>query len=290
MESLATVWLPLALAIVMFSLGLGLSVSDFQRLVRRPKPLVIGVAVQMVGVPALAYAIVVLLDLPRDLALGMMILAVCPGGAASNVLTRYVGGDVALSISLTGLVNLASIFTVPLLVAFFADRFIGIDAASLDVTALAISMFNVCAIPVIIGLLLRHFAPRLTRRIEGAVSALSHLLFAVIIAAALALSWTVLGDTIGTLAPALLAFAAVLLATAFATARLFRASHEESIAIAIEAAIQNTTMGLAVAAFVAERAGGMTVLGLPSGAYGIMMYLVCVPVILSLRQWQPRPT
>jgi BASS family bile acid:Na+ symporter len=284
MDNLATVWLPLALAVVMFSLGLGLRMADFARVARRPLAFGVGVLAQMVAVPAIGYALVVLLGLPAELALGLMILAICPGGATSNILTKYAGGDVALSISLTGIINLASIATVPFLVAVFADRLLGIDAVAIDVTTLGISMFNVCAFPVLLGMMLRHYEPALADRIEGFMARVAHVLFAVVVVVALATNWPALAENITTLAPTLLAFNVAILVAGFALARLCRLGDAEAATIAIETGIQNTTMGIAVAALIAERAGGLPALGLASAVYSITMYLVCIPAVLLLRR------
>src|SRR5690606_24137663 len=123
MDVLITVFLPLALAVIMFSLGLGLTLADFKRVLLQPKAFAVGAASQLLLIPLVAYALAVIFNLPPELAVGVMILSLCPGGVTSNVLTKYGKGDLALSISLTGIISLVAVVTVPFMVAFFAGHF-----------------------------------------------------------------------------------------------------------------------------------------------------------------------
>src|SRR5690606_3848730 len=118
-DMLLTVFLPLALAIIMFSLGLGLTLADFRRVLLQPKAFAVGAASQLLLIPVVAYVLAVIFNLPPELAIGVMILSLCPGGVTSNVLTKYGKGDLALSISLTGIISLVAVVTVPFMVAFF---------------------------------------------------------------------------------------------------------------------------------------------------------------------------
>ena len=179
MDVLITVFLPLALAVIMFSLGLGLMLADFKRVLLQPKAFAVGAASQLLLIPLVAYAQAVIFNLPPELAVGVMILSLCPGGVTSNVLTKYGKGDLALSISLTGIISLVAVATVPLLVAFFADRFMGLDAPPVDVTALGLSMFLITAVPVVLGMLVRGLASGFAQRIEGIVEKIALALFAI---------------------------------------------------------------------------------------------------------------
>lgn len=283
MDSFVTSFLPLALAIIMFSLGLGLTVEDFIRIARRPRTFAVGAVSQMISIPIVAWCVAVLFRLPAELAMGLLILAICPGGVTSNILTKYGRGDVALSISLTGIINLISVFTVPFLVAIFANHFLGIDAAWIDVTTLGISVFVISAIPVMLGIMLRHYAETLAAAIEPVLSAVSLLLFGLVIVGALAANWTSFIHNIAALAPALMLFNLLLLAIGLGLARVFSLDRAAGTTIAIETGIQNTALGVTVGSLIAEQAGGMPPFSLPSAIYGVTMYLVAVPFMLWRR-------
>ena len=145
MDSLITVFLPLSLAVIMFSLGLGLTIDDFKRIATRPKAFAVGAFSQLVTIPVVAYVLAVLFKLPPELALGLMILSLCPGGVTSNLLTKLALGDLALAISLTGITSLVAVFTMPPMVAMFANQFMGLDAPPINVTRLGVSMFVITA-------------------------------------------------------------------------------------------------------------------------------------------------
>lgn len=283
MDSLITVFLPLALAIIMFSLGLGLTVADFARVASRPKAFAVGALAQLVAIPIAAYAMAIAFGLPAELAVGIMILSFCPGGVTSNVLTKYGKGDLALSISLTGVISLVAVLTVPLLVRFFAGHFMGVDAPPVNVTSLAVSMFLITAVPVAIGIALRHFATGFAVAAEPFVEKLALVLFVVVVIGALAANWSLFVANLTTLAPALVSLNIILLAVGLALARGFALSREEATAISIETGIQNATLGITVGSLIVEQAAALPPFSLPSGVYGITMYVVSIPFVLWRR-------
>ena len=284
MDGFASVFLPLALAVIMFSLGLELTVADFTRIAMRPKAFALGAISQMVVIPAVAYGVAALFRLPPDLSLGLMILAFCPGGVTSNILTKYARSDVALSISLTGVISLAAVFTVPFLVAVFAEHYLGIEAREINVTTLGISMFNICAVPVMLGIMTRHYAPGLAATIDAPLANIVLVLFALVVGGAVAANWTPFVETIALLAPALVLLTVVLLAIGLALARLFSLGRKEATAISIEIGIQNTAMGVTVGTLIAEQASGLPPFSLPSAVYGVVMYLAAIPFVLWRRR------
>lgn len=255
MDVLITVFLPLALAIIMFSLGLGLTLDDFRRVFVAPKAFGIGALSQIVVLPVVAYAVVLLFRLPAELAVGLMILSFCPGGVTSNILTKFARGDLALSISLTGVVSLVSVVTVPLLVAFIADHFMGVEAPPVNVTSLAVAMFAITALPVVLGMVVRHFAPGLTGRIETFVERLAVILFVIVVVGALAANWTLFVDNLAVLGPAVVVLNAALLAIGLGLARLFALDGKQATAISIETGIQNATLGITVGSLIVEGFG-----------------------------------
>ncbi len=283
MGILLSVFLPLSLAIIMFSLGNGLTVADFQRVAKRRFAFLVGAINQMLILPIVAFVIAILFVLPGEIALGLMILASCPGGVTSNLLTKFAKGDVALSVSLTAVISLVSIVTIPILVATSASYFMGLDAPDINVTSLAIAMFLITALPVAAGMSLRHFAPDFSQRADRFLSMTATILFVVIIIGALATNWGVFLENLPRLAPALVLLNVVLLAVGLISGRLLRLSGSEATAIAVESGTQNGTLGITVGSLIVEQAAGLPPFSLPSAVYGITMYLITIPFVLWRR-------
>lgn len=279
---LIDVALPLSLAFIMFSLGFGLTFADFGRVLAIPKAAITGAFLQVVAVPVVAFGLLKLVSLPPALAFGVMILAFCPGGVTSNILTKLAGGTVALSITLTAVVSLLSVLTVPILVDWAAGAFLGEAAVQIDVTGIALSMFAITAVPVLIGLLLRFVASDFADRTEGTVSTVAMVLFVVIVIAALATNWQLFMDNIGHLGPLLVGMNAVLLVLGVLIARAVGLSGGDGLCISIEMGVQNAALGITVAGLVAQT-GGIPEFAVPAALYGITMYIVTIPGMFVLR-------
>lgn len=283
MDSLITVFLPLALAIIMFSLGLGLTLDDFRRVVARPKAFAIGAFAQLILIPVVAYVLIILFRLPPELAVGMMILAFCPGGVTANLLTKLAGGEVALSISLTGVISLLAVFTVPVLTAFFASHFMGLDAPVINVTSLGVSMFLITLVPVAAGIVIRRLAEGFALKLDAIVSRLAVVLFVVVVVGALAANWRIFLDNITILGPALIILNIILLGAGIFFGRIFGLSRPEAKAISLETGVQNATLGITVGSLIVEQVSALPPFSLPSAVYGITMYLVSIPFVFWLR-------
>ncbi len=284
MGVLLEVVLPLSLAFIMFSLGVSLTIADFTRVVKTPLGFSVGAVAQIVILPLIAFCLLMVFPLPPELALGVMILSFCPGGVTSNILTRLSGGTLALSISLTAVFSLLAVVTVPLLVAWSADYFMGVAAPEVDVTSLGIAMFVITAVPVAIGVAVRHFAPGFADRIEGAAAKIATTLFVIIVVAALASNWDVFAANIGVVGPVLIALNVITLAVGFGLAKVAGLNHADSVAISLEAGVQNATLGITVGGLIAGVAEGIPTLAMPSGVYGITMYFVTLPFIFLMRR------
>lgn len=281
---LLDVFLPLSLAIIMFSLGLGLTLDDFARVARLPKAFAIGAVAQIALLPLIAWLLLTLFSLPPELALGVMILSFCPGGVTSNILTKLAGGAVALSVTLTAVVSLVSVATVPLLVAWAADALMGVDAPDVDIAGLGVSMFAITAVPVALGVAVRARAASFANVAEAWVSRAANVLFVVIVIGALASNWTLFLENLPLLGPVLILLNVVLLCLGMALARLGGLNAGEGKAISLETGVQNATLGITVGGLIAaEAAGALPAYALPSGVYGITMYLVTAPFILWMR-------
>ena len=287
MDIILNVILPLSLAFIMFSLGLGLSLGDFVRVARMPKPFLAGFACQVILLPLVAFALCLAFGLTGALAVGVMILAFSPGGVTSNLLTRFARGSVALSVSLTGVVSLLSVLTVPILTAAALGYFMAETAPRVDVTSLAVAMFLITTVPVALGIAVRGFAPGFTARIENGTATAAAILFAIIILGALAANWDTFISNIGILGPLLVTLNLAMLAIGFGIARILGLARPEATAIAVEAGVQNGTLGITVGTLLVEGAAGLEPFSLPSGVYGIAMYLVSLPVVAMLRALAP---
>lgn len=279
---LIDVALPLSLAFIMFSLGFGLTFADFGRVLSMPKAVLTGIVLQVIAVPLVAFLLLKIVSLPPALAFGVMILAFCPGGVTSNILTKLAGGTVALSITLTAVVSLMSVVTVPILVDWAAGAFLGEAAVEINVTGIAVSMFAITAVPVVIGLLLRFVARDFAERTEGTVSTIALVLFVVIVIAALATNWQLFLDNIGRLGPLLIGMNALLLILGVLIARGIGLSGGDGLCISVEMGVQNAALGITVAGLVAKT-GGIPEFAVPAALYGITMYVVTIPGMFVLR-------
>jgi BASS family bile acid:Na+ symporter len=283
MDILINIVLPLSLAIIMLSLGIGLSLADFLRVAKRPRAFGVGALAQVVLLPLVAYGIVRLFALPPEIAVGVMLIALCPGGVTSNILSKLARGDVALSVSLTAVISLLSILTVPVLAAWTVRHFLGEAAPDVSVTGLALAMFLITTLPVLLGLGIRHFAERAADRIEPVLSALATGLFVLIVLAALAGNWSLFVENLAALGPALIVMNAGLMVLGLAIAALAGLGRTESRTISIETGIQNATLGITLAALISGQSEGFSAIALPSAVYGITMYLVALPFLAWFR-------
>lgn len=277
--------LPLILAFIMFSLGLGLKPGDFGRVLKQPKAFGIGLLNQVVLLPLIAFALAVVFQLPPELAVGVMILAFCPGGVTTNVLTRIANGNTPLSISLTAITSLLSIITVPLLVALSVNYFMGEQSAAVNITKLGVQMFLITAVPVGIGMTVTALAPGFAEKRAALIVRIAQVLFVLIIFAALAKNWGVFSSNLIELGPALILLNIILLALGLGTAKAAKLSRVDATTISIESGIQNGTLAIAVGSFIAmsttETLPPTTV---PAAVYSITMYLVSVPFVLWRRK------
>jgi len=277
--------LPLILAFIMFSLGLGLRGRDFSRVLKFPVAFGVGLLNQVVLLPLVALGLAHAFGLSSVFAVGLMVLALCPGGVTSNLLARLAGGNAPLSISLTAFTSLLSILTVPLLVAFSVNHFMGEDAPAVDVTRLGLTMFLVTAVPVAIGMALTKRCPALTEKIAPGVSRTAVLLFVVIIIAALGKNWEVFSGNLGTLAPVAVLLNVVMLGLGLASSKALRLDARDATTISIESGVQNGTLAIAVGGIVAAVEGQvLPPATVPAAVYSITMYFVCVPFVIWRRR------
>jgi len=254
MHILVNVVLPLSLAIIMFSLGIGLTLADFKRVAQRRWAFAVGATCQLVFIPVMAYIIITVFGLTGAIAAGVMLIALCPGGVTSNV---------ALSVSLTALMSLVSIFTVPILIGWAVTHFMGEAAPDVSVTSLALAMFLLTMLPVILGMLLRYLATPLADRIEPLLIKIASVLFILIILAAIASNWSLLTENAGSLGPALLALNVTTMVGGLLIAGALGLTWAERKTISIEVGIQNGSLGITLAPLIVGATAGIPTIGLP---------------------------
>jgi len=271
--------LPLSLVFIMFTLGIGLTIEDFKNILREPKAFGLGIINQMILLPIVAFFIVSIIKLPNEMAVGMMILACCPGGVTSNIITKLAKGDTALSISYTAVVSIASVITLPLIVGFSMQHFLGSNAPTINILSLGLTMFLITTLPVTIGLYINTRYHNITVPFLPIANKISTILFIIIVIGALASEWDLFIKNLNVLAPAIITLIIIMLFIGYNSSLWFGISKKKAITISIESGIQNATVGITIGGLILNQGTGLSILSLPSGVYGILMYLVCLPFV-----------
>ena len=281
MGFIVDVILPLALAFIMFSLGLGLTFDDFARVVHRPRDFAVGAVSQIVVLPAVAFILASLWPLEPELALGLMIIAAAPGGVTSNILTSFGDGDVALSISLTAVISLMSVVTIPFIVVFSYGHFMEeAMVKEISVTGTAISVFLIVAVPVLIGLLLRHFAKGFVQRVEKSANRVAAALFVLVLLGAIVAEREDLASYFAQAGLVTLVLNVLMMGIAWFLAHSFATGPKQKVAIAIECGLQNGTLAIAVAVLLFG--GGLATV--PAATYSLIMFGTALIYVALLRR------
>ncbi len=273
------IFLPLSLVFIMFTLGLGLTSSDFTNLIYKPKPFFIGIMNQMLILPLVAFIIISTLGITKEVAVGMMILASCPGGVTSNMITKLAQGDTALSISYTAVISILTIFTLPIITGVSMNHFMGADAPPLNILSLGLTMFFITAVPVGIGMLVRSKKKSFADTFDPTATRISTVLFVIIILGALASEWDTFVNNFVQLGPAIVLLIVIMLFVAYTSSNWLKMNKKQSITVAIESGIQNGTVGITVGNLILNPASGLSILSIPSGVYSILMYFICLPFV-----------
>ena len=271
---------PIALALIMLGLGLGLSTRDFLRVINNPKDFTVGIICQLILLPIVAYILLLILRLPVELALGLMIIAAAPGGVTSNVLTKFANGDVALSISLTAVGSLISIFSVPLIV-FSSAKLLGVTDLSSDITmtGIALKMALVVTVPVILGMIIRRFAENFISSNINIINRITGILFIVVFAAIWIEERENIISYLGQAGLAVLILNVVMMTLAFYIAKGFATGIPQRKCISLECGLQNGTL----AVFVATQIFNDIAYMVPTAAYALIMYITGFIFIYILR-------
>ncbi|MDA7604348.1 bile acid:sodium symporter family protein [Candidatus Pelagibacter sp.] len=271
---------PICLAFIMLGLGLGLSLKDFTRILRVPKDFFVGFFSQLVILPIVALGVALILNLSAPLAVGLMIIAAAPGGVTSNVLTKFANGDVALSISLTAVVSLISIISVPFIVITSAD-IIGISISSdISMTGIALKMALVVTVPVIIGMVIRGFAENFILSKINIINKITGGLFVFVFAAIWIEEKDNIFDYLAQAGLAVLILNVVMMTLAYFIAKKFVSGVAQQKCIALECGLQNGTLAVFVATLIFDDIAYV----IPTAAYALIMYITGFIFIYFLRK------
>jgi BASS family bile acid:Na+ symporter len=272
---------PIALAIIMLGLGASLTVDDFLRVAKNPKDFFIGFICQLIVLPIVAYLLIITLGVPIEMALGVMLIAAAPGGVTSNVLTKFAEGDVALSISLTAVMSLLSIVTVPFIVINSINIFdITYVEKEITMTAIALKMFFVVTVPVIIGMTIRHFTGDLVIKNLKLIQRLSIALFLLVFAAIYIEEWDKIVSFLTRAGLIALILNVTMMVIGFYVAKFFASGVPQQRAISLECGLQNGTL----AVFVATQLFDNIIYMVPTAAYALVMMATSVIFVFILRK------
>jgi len=272
---------PIMLALIMLGLGLSLKIQDFLRVFKKPRDFLVGFICQMILLPIVAFALIKLLNTPLELALGVMIIAAAPGGVTSNILTKFANGDVALSISLTAIISLISIISVPLII-FLSIDLLNIDYVTKEISLVGISlkMFFVVTVPVIIGMTTRHFAEGFVNRNVLLIQRISITLFILIFVAIYIEEWNSIVSFITRAGLIALTLNIVMMVVGFYVAKFFASGVKQQRSISLECGLQNGTL----AVFVSTQLFDEMVYVVPTAAYSLVMMLTSLVFVYLIKK------
>ncbi|GAB3484066.1 bile acid:sodium symporter family protein [Amycolatopsis cihanbeyliensis] len=265
-----TVLLPVALAVIMFGLGLSLTVKDFARVLAYPRAVLVALGCQIVLLPAACFGLVHLLGLAPELAVGMMLLAASPGGTTANLFSHLAHGDVALNITLTAVNSVLAVVTLPVVVNLSLDYFLGDGAAIGLQFGKTLQVFAIVLIPVVLGLLARSKAPGLAARAGRPVKLLSVIFLVATIAAAVFQERANIAGYLADVGVAAVLFSGLSIAVGYLAPRLFRVGVRQSIAAAMEIGIHNSVLAITVA--LSPVLLNNPRIAIPAAVYGVVMF------------------
>ncbi|MRJ76628.1 bile acid:sodium symporter family protein [Aeromicrobium sp. SMF47] len=265
---LTTVGLPLALGIIMFGLGLSLTIADFRRVRQHPRAVVIALACQLLLLPAICFGLVVALDLPPLLGIGMLLLAASPGGTSANLFSHLFRGDVALNVTLTAINSIIAIFTLPVITNLAIDYFERQDSVSLQFSKV-VEVFAVVLVPVLLGMLVRSRNPGVAARADKPVRIGSAVILAVLVLGILVDQRDKIADYFGDVGLATGLFCAISLVVGYVVPKALGVTESQAIASSMEIGVHNATLAIYIAVEVLDT----TEISVPAAVYSIFMFV-----------------
>ena len=265
------IFLPISLAIIMFGMGLTLVVGDFGRLFTYPKAVIVGLCNQLIFLPLIGFSIILLFDLNSSMAIGIMILSVCPGGPTSNLITQVARGNIGLSVTLTALASLITVFTIPIILSKAITYFTGETGVviELPIVQTMLQILIITVIPVSRGMVIRKKNEGFALRMEKPMRTASTVLFVIIFLLVMIANKDLIVEAMKEVGLATLLLNLSTMALGYITARAFRIKGKSQISITIESGIQNGTLAFVIATTILNNVE----MGLPTGAYSIWMFI-----------------
>ena len=271
---------PLSLAVIMFGLGLGLTVNDFKRVISFPRDFIVGFFGQVILLPIIAILLIQIIPMPLEIALGVMIIAAAPGGVTSNILTKFANGDVALSVSLTAVVSLISVITVPLIV-YNSAHFIGIDIVrEISMINIAVKMFFVVTVPVIFGMIVRSFMTNFIISKTLLIQRLSVILFLIVFISIWLEEWDRIISFLNRAGLVAFILNMTMIFVGYYMAKYLASGLSQRKCISLECGLQNGTL----AVFVATQLFDDIVFMVPTAAYALIMFVTSIIFVLIVRK------
>lgn len=272
---------PIALALIMLGLGTSLTLEEFKRVVKQPKDFIVGFICQLVLLPIIAFALIKIMNTPIELALGVMIIAAAPGGVTSNILTKFAKGDVALSVSLTAVISLISVVSVPFIV-FKSAEILQVSYIEKNISMLGISlkMFFVVTLPIIVGMLIRKYATSFISSKTQMIQRLSVLLFIIVFLAIWVEEWKNIYSFLVRAGSITLTLNIVMMLVGYYVAKLFITGSPQRKCISLECGLQNGTL----AVFVGTQLFDEMVYLVPAAAYALFMFVTAILFVFIVRK------
>jgi BASS family bile acid:Na+ symporter len=270
-EIISKVFLPLSLAIIMLGMGMTLIVSDFTRILKKPKDILIGLTNQLILLPIIGFSLAIAFNLSPVMAVGLMILATCPGGPTSNLITQVCRGNIALSVTLTAITSILSVLTIPFILSYALEYF-GTDTnvtIKLPILDTILQIMVITIIPISIGMLIRRFKIKFAKRLEKSMRIASTIIFALVFLAVLAANFSIIGKAMREVGLVTLLLNIITMGFGYVTARLFNLNLKSAISITVESGIQNGTLAFVIATSILNNVE----MGIPTGAYAIWMFI-----------------
>jgi len=273
---------PLGLAFIMLGLGMSLTIWDFLRIIKIPKNFFIGFICQLILLPLVAFALIKLLNTSPELAIGVMLIAAAPGGVTSNILTKFANGDVALSISLTAIISLISIITVPFII-FTSMDFFEIDIQKeVSMIGISLKMFFVVTVPVIIGMLIRHFAKEFIKSQALLIQRISIILFALVFTAIYIEEWDNIISYFADAGLIALILNVTMMVIGFYIAKFLVTGVAQQRCISIECGLQNGTLAVFVGTQIFNE--NISIYIAPTAAYALIMMITSIFFIFVIKK------
>ena len=281
MSIVIELFLPLALAFIMFSLGLSLTSNDFLRITKQPKDFFVGVFSQIIILPFIALLIVMVWPLSPELAIGVMLIAAAPGGATSNIITSFAKGDVALSVSLTAIISLLCVITIPFIV-YISFNLLNISSSDLSISILgiAIQMFIIITVPVILGMLVRKYFPVFSPSFEPISKNISSILFVIVLIGAVLSEKDNVLTYFSQAGLVTLTLNLLMMIIAFYIAKFFSSGKKQQKTLVVEIGLQNGTLAIVVATSIFG--GGIYLI--PAATYSLIMFFTSLTYVYFARK------